>query len=1526
MDPKAAPRPRSRSSIAELRNLGKRRLSLAPGAAAAAATSAVVDIGAQQYRVVGGVLDLRDADLESREAQQLAGWLTTSDGDAVTALRCGDNPGLVGALGLLGRLKTADAHAAIFQQLCNSLKRSQVTDADFSSCGMGPQALDHLVGWVRDAIVPVRSLALGSNVEIGGGAMISLLNVLKDVRLVSLDISKTGCGVSTIKKIGTLLRDVRRDRVEETNFRSAIEVLTIDSTGDMGRQQTYTLAGTDKSIELSHKGIGCVDILLLSKWLTIPAVATAALLSLRGANYGDVYAVGDRVFRVKAPHGGDSVSFHNSPHADDRCDKGVPAQAETIHTAVEEVHGWVRFAENKWLPTMSLSTVDTRRPCAFEELCDSLKVCNVTIVDVSECGLETPAMKILAECVQEAGIEELNVSTNDIHVQGAKFLAAAIAGSSLRSLIIGPEGTRLPVNDTEMTTLQLSNQEFSAPEAVLVSAVASTLIALTELNISQNPNIGDDGAQALAAIIHATGGEGGSALRRLVIGPKGTLITLHDAHTADICLAGEQLSAAETVLVAAAMTTIPVARLGLADNSITGSINRGNMLLGADWEYDLGLYGLSALCRSMAASKTLTAADLSNCRISKLGILELSKYVPSMAGIATLSIDSTGLMVDADGKTGRGTQKPYTLASGMASGAAEGLRVNLRGMNLGHEDVSLLTAWLQKPKVNAIICEIDLSQNPQIGRDGADQVMEAIRTGQNTSIVSIVYDAFVLREEVCIFFSLWPKLTSRLRDAEALSSEEESVDEQLARFAAENGHPIVQKFMEASLFTEKTVAEFLHFLVGKRVDVADRFELILDIAAASKFIGVRNWAKNYGTLRPRGDSNISFRLIGLKVHSSDTCVVIFAENVQTTERVCLKFMNDYHAWMREKTMRQLEGGGTLDENHVVGILHDFVLDEDALRTCAQNPELQGLTTSASASLVSVKAELSKQFSASALDIEKILVSFDDNKDGTINHDELKRGLQSLSSLHLSELQFSHLLDALDPRSTGEIDYKEFAKMFGAYPYGYLITMPAATSDLSDTLSHDHIAGVDLPVVTGVLRQVGLSIKYMHQSLRRCHGDLKPRNICKVASKDGRYAWILIDLDASIAFGASGEKTTSSAFFSPEIARRELDKKKGEDFEDVLASPQLEMWYFGLLVMQLSTKDAPTLWQSTQSDNILKEEDALQLAYFFDTLKLEKVAHIVHSAGKKWAAAADLALWLLQGKSSRRPNSMDDVLNHRFFKSDGEFRYLDDSVDDTMDCFVCRQAEALTEAICCGDSAAVQTLFDLGGVHLKMLDSSIIGSTVSPLMRSAFVGDATIARILLDEIGDSWPEEVRRDYLDQRTLLDYTAYMIACACGHQDIANLLAAKGCSTDLVNSSGATGADLLQAAQDEERQSLLTRYRHGHKLHLCCESLESFLALLEQTLDEDVAAGIRVWHAKQAVYHFSAEQMAQFEATVADLQAKSFECALHFTSFGLCSLILHSKGIRASKVGQLGGGELKLIQMIKRIYSLTIRGYLSL
>eukprot|EP01047_Picozoa_sp_COSAG01_P131861 COSAG01_NODE_61652_length_288_cov_1.179894_1_plen_87_part_10 len=87
-----------------------------------------------------------------------------------------------------------------------------------------------------------------------------------------------------------------------------------------------------------------------------------------------------------------------------------------------------------------------------------------------------------------------------------------------------------------------------------------------------------------------------------------------------------------------------------------------------------------------------------------------------------------------------------------------------------------------------------------------------------------------------------------------------------------------------------------------------------------------------------------------------------------------------------------------------------------------------------------------------------------------------------------------------------------------------------------------------------------------------------------------------------------------------------------------------MWYFGLLLLQLCTKDAPTVWLTTQADNILQDEDMHMLAYFWDTLKLEQVA--TTGAVENWTAATDLALWCLQGRPERRPPSMEQVLAHR----------------------------------------------------------------------------------------------------------------------------------------------------------------------------------------------------------------------------------------------------------------------------------------
>jgi hypothetical protein len=96
---------------------------------------------------------------------------------------------------------------------------------------------------------------------------------------------------------------------------------------------------------------------------------------------------------------------------------------------------------------------------------------------------------------------------------------------------------------------------------------------------------------------------------------------------------------------------------------------------------------------------------------------------------------------------------------------------------------------------------------------------------------------------------------------------------------------------------------------------------------------------------------------------------------------------------------------------------------------------------------------------------------------------------------------------------------------------------------------------------------------------------------------------------------------------------------------VLASAQLEFWYFGCLVYQLCTEDGATLWHANQADNI-DDEQMRQLAYKWPEHRGAKLKKIVSD----WPAAAHLADWLLQDDPSHRPQSWKQVLQHPAFAS------------------------------------------------------------------------------------------------------------------------------------------------------------------------------------------------------------------------------------------------------------------------------------
>ena len=77
------------------------------------------------------------------------------------------------------------------------------------------------------------------------------------------------------------------------------------------------------------------------------------------------------------------------------------------------------------------------------------------------------------------------------------------------------------------------------------------------------------------------------------------------------------------------------------------------------------------------------------------------------------------------------------------------------------------------------------------------------------------------------------------------------------------------------------------------------------------------------------------------------------------------------------------------------------------------------------------------------------------------------------------------------------------------------------------------------------------------------------------------------------------------------------------------------------------------------------------------------------------------------------------------------------------------------------------------------------------------------------------------------------------------------------------------------------------------------------ELNVDDHVRAGKRLWRTKKMVSHFSGREMRAAMEELSATLPKSDSLGWHFTDLDACQLILNgSKGIRASSVGQLGGG----------------------
>jgi hypothetical protein len=356
-------------------------------------------------------------------------------------------------------------------------------------------------------------------------------------------------------------------------------------------------------------------------------------------------------------------------------------------------------------------------------------------------------------------------------------------------------------------------------------------------------------------------------------------------------------------------------------------------------------------------------------------------------------------------------------------------------------------------------------------------------------------------------------------------------------------------------------------------------------ASMSTIKRLKEWGETYGRLLG------IYRIVkddGPK-HQSKTCVVFFATQLEQDNgsrnkkerKVALKAMSDESAFLREIENRPSERSEYLVE--VIA----------AYSTKSKEELLQGSKTEDKFAIIKHIKDLSSSLQHSLVSSSP----YDDKEN-------------SLSESNPMQLEFLLVMEC----GIGE--------------------------DLSDIISHQqNIAGKNLRLVIYIALEIAKCLQFLNEDMGISHGDVKERN---VISRGVAKGYLMIDLDNSARLGdPAGQKETSTGYLPPEQAKvlyhkrtaivgdandsrcmelkeqlnelliswkasnhksmyedyikdkkKEIRKHENRDQPaPVIATPQYDMWCFGVLLFKLCTGSDLFQWnlcEDVTDNDVLKE--------------------------------------------------------------------------------------------------------------------------------------------------------------------------------------------------------------------------------------------------------------------------------------------------------------------------------------------------
>eukprot|EP01043_Picozoa_sp_COSAG02_P017721 COSAG02_NODE_809_length_16922_cov_11.295013_13_plen_1654_part_00 len=363
---------------------------------------------------------------------------------ALNSLKCANNPGMVGDIWPNGRLKTPDAHAEVFKELTDNLKTSQVTEVDFSSCGIGPVALGHLSEWVRDATAALTSINCLAN-KFEEDDLATLLTAIEGTSVRSL------CGLTegqtaadfSGQNLGPMDVKIMAAEYEFQGFIAALTSITLDG---------QPLSGTTLDYSWLPPKIIDIDADLSGFKLLCEAMASSQIevVSMKSCYLGP-QALTSLADAIKLMAAIASLTISGN-FIFGSTDVWTGFSLQTVHDVDKDQSGW-------------------------NNLCEQLKGSNITSFTASDIGMGPVALRTLAT--------SLPAAVNSVTVDSTGQM--------------GDQKTYTLTGDEDK--IELANKNLGPADINLISAWLATNAgaALTEVGVHRNKGLDEVAVAALRA-------------------------------------------------------------------------------------------------------------------------------------------------------------------------------------------------------------------------------------------------------------------------------------------------------------------------------------------------------------------------------------------------------------------------------------------------------------------------------------------------------------------------------------------------------------------------------------------------------------------------------------------------------------------------------------------------------------------------------------------------------------------------------------------------------------------------------------------------------------------------------------------------------------------------------------------------------------------------------------------------------------------------------------------------------------------